>query len=148
MSMNRTIYLMKKSNLLLFFLLLIVSCEYKDVSKKTVTLNSGTYQGQFVRLNSLIYSPDYNVLVNVTLTFTSDKFSGASGKPRYPAICNGTYQINGQEINFENLCIWTADFDWSIILGGKYYLKIEGNKLSIFRTIGDTTDRYDLVLQQ
>ena len=140
---------MKINRLTLFIciaFIFVLSCEYKDTSITTI-IKSGTYKGQFIRNNPYIYSPNYNIVANVTLVFNGNKFSGESDKAKYPAICNGTFNTTGQEINFENLCVWTADFDWSIILAGKYQIKVDGNKLSITRPTGDSTDIYNLVLQ-
>jgi hypothetical protein len=62
---------------------------------------------------------------------------------KYPALCRGTYAIIGDAIIFENECAWTAEFDWSLILSGKYVLKVKGNTIEFFRDYRSaTSDTY------
>ena len=120
----------------------MISCENNDINKNTV-IPIGTYKGQFVRSSPYSkYSPS-----NVTLTFTADRFSGESDRINYPAICNGTYKIVGQEIEFTNDCAWTAEFDWSYILSGEFQLKSDSIQLEMTKYSNGQTDYYKLVLQ-
>jgi hypothetical protein len=77
---------------------------------------AGTYHGTFYRMQN-------NVRVlesTVTVTFDNGVFSGNSSDRNSPAICNGSYATAESEINFENKCMFTADFDWTLILSGKF----------------------------
>ena len=65
----------------------------------------------------------------------------------YPSICNGTFKVSGNSIEFINECMWTADFDWSYILKEKYEFSLIGNRLEMTKTSGDNTDHYTLTLQ-
>ena len=119
-----------------------IACQNHDVDKNTAIPN-GTYQGQYTRTGPLIkFSPS-----NVTVIFESGSFSGGSDRMYFPAICHGTYKISGQEIEFADVCVWTANFDPSLILSGKFELKIDGKRLVMSRSSGGQTDRYHLVLQ-
>jgi hypothetical protein len=124
------------------FLVVFISCQ-DDESINNKVLIQGTYKGQFFRV-----SPDANYEAsNVTISFTSNRFSGESDVIKYPAICNGTYKINGQEIDFLNTCPWTAEFDWSYILNGKFEFTINGNQLEMKKELNGVSDYYKLVLQ-
>ncbi len=108
---------MRLVNIFASLLLIFVSCENDDIIP-VVEVPIGTYNGHFIRSSPLgKYAPS-----NVTLSFTADRFTGESDKIKYPAICNGTYKITGQEIEFINECAWTAEFDWTYILAANLNL--------------------------
>jgi hypothetical protein len=130
----------------LFFILAItfISCEDKNVVENE-TIPYGTYTGKFSRSNIFGKYPQSNVV----LTFSSSGFSGESDVVKYPGICNGTYTISGNEIDFSNGCFWTAEFDWSYILNGKFEFIVEGNQLEMVKILilNGNTDRYTLTRQ-
>ena len=124
------------------FLVLFISCE-QDETISIEPLILGTYKGQFIRV-----SPNAkHAASNVTLTFTGNSFSGESDVIKYPAICNGTYKITGQEVDFVNTCPWTAEFDWSYILNGKFEITINGTQLEMRKDLNGISDYYILSLQ-
>ncbi|MGB3584932.1 MAG: hypothetical protein WBA23_00260 [Tunicatimonas sp.] len=125
-------------------LLALSSCE-DDESGEPFLLEEGTYTGSFSRS-----SPNTRWLgANVTLTFENGRFSGSSDQEKYPAICEGTYQVVGSnEITFENSCVWTAEFDWTFILGGEFRISEQDQKLVITREYeGEVIDTYELTLE-
>lgn len=130
----------------LFFLLLPLasafSCSTDELEPEVL---SGTYTGRFSRISPIVeYIPS-----TVTLTFTGNKFSGSSSDEKYPAICRGTYTVDGSEIEFENGCVWTADFDWTYILDGEFELVVEGDELIITRRYNEELyDVYTLVKEE
>jgi hypothetical protein len=133
---------MKRIIQLTFFTWILISCENNDISKNS-DLTFGTYKGVFVRSSPYAkYATS-----NITLTFTAGAFTGESDTPKYPAICNGTYKIIGQEIEFFNACPWTAEFDWSLILNGKFKLDVDGEQLQMRRHLNGNADYYKLQLQ-
>jgi hypothetical protein len=86
------------------------------------------------------------------MTFSSNTWSGSGDHVKYPALCNGTYKIEGDTIVFENVCVWTAEFDASLILSGKYKLvrtenSIEFNRDNRSATSDTYVDRYKLTKQ-
>jgi len=127
---------------LYLILLTFGSCQENDVNK-TRALLQGTYTGQFIRSSpNAKYAPS-----SVTLTFTVGRFSGESDKIKYPAICHGTYKLRGQNIEFQNECPWTAEFDPSYILSGEFRLYVDGDKLEMIKYRDSHTDYYKLTLQ-
>lgn len=77
----------------------------------------------------------------VEIEFQNMIFSGQSEKTKFPAICEGNYSIINDSINFENTCFWTAEFDWTLILGGKWKYEVSKDHLILRKT---NVDRYIL----
>lgn len=122
---------------------LLFSCNQEDVVDAQIP--EGTYEGVFFRsAPNIMFMP-----ANVTITFEGNRFSGGSDLLYYPAICEGTYSIKGNYIEFVNTCHWQANFDWSYILGGKYEIREEGEEILLSHSLGNQTyDTYRLRLKQ
>tara|TARA_R110000868_G_scaffold106169_1_gene291312 strand:+ start:316 stop:690 length:375 start_codon:yes stop_codon:yes gene_type:complete len=75
---------------------------------------------------------------NVELTLGNKGFSGKSDIVKFPAICNGNYSVSERKIKFENECVWTAEFDWSLILNDTWNFSFINNTLTLTNSIGDT----------
>ena len=128
---------MNKTTFLILTFLFLISCENEESIYKMIP--DGTYKGTFQR-ESVWSSSD---TANITLTFSSNQWSGSGDREKYPALCHGTYSINGDTIIFGNECAWTAEFDWSLILAGKYALKQSGNTIEFSRDYrSSTSDTY------
>ena len=126
---------------LLCLAIFAVSC------KKTISdylILEGTYVGTFQRLTL-----SGGQISNVTITFSSNNWTGQSQFAKYPALCHRTYNAKGtNEITFENSCPWTAEFDWTLILSQDYKIKIIGNDIEISRDYNGTyKDIYKLTKQ-
>jgi hypothetical protein len=81
----------------------------------------------------------------VTLTFKEGRFTGNSSRIKCPAICRGTYEIVDDKIIFNDECFWTTEFNWGLILSGKYtYSSREGELVSLIREEGETSYVYTL----
>ncbi|PCE62843.1 hypothetical protein [Sediminicola luteus] len=122
-----------KLKVLISLLVIVPSCKNDDDNLQTKI--NGQYVGIFER--------DGNKS-NVTLTFNNGNWIGESETVKFPALCNGTFTNSGNVINFENACIWTAEFDWTLILGGEWHYNLHGNSLIITKTNGD---KYNLTKQ-
>lgn len=106
----------------------IVSCIAAGCEKNPPeqTIPAGIYKGSFRRSSGAEAS-------NITLQLSADgKFEGTSEKPQYPAICNGKYSISKDSLTFENGCAFTANFDWTLILNGKYHYEYGANDSLVF----------------
>ena len=121
--------------------LLAVSCKKTE---SNFLIPAGTYAGTFQRLIS-----DSGQISNVTITFSENNWIGQSQYSKYPALCNGTYQVRGSEnVTFENACVWTAEFDWTLILSGDYKIKVAGNDSEISKNYNSQNrDIYKLTKQ-
>jgi len=119
---------MKRLFLLLSsILILFCSCKKEDLDNEIFSIE-GIYQGIFERNNEQ---------VNVNLELLNNEFNGSSEKDKFPAICRAPFAIDGNKITFENSCVWTADFDGSLILGGEWEFEVSNQILILTNTIGD-----------
>lgn len=136
---------MKKYLFFIFFTTWLTSCnkEEKDYSQ----LPNGVYVGTFQR--ELSWSDNYKS--NIRMIFSSKSWKGSSDMTKYPALCQGTYSINGDTISFENDCAWSTEFDGGLILSGKFVMKSIEDSIEFHRTYlnpaGTSIDRYKLKRQ-
>lgn len=126
---------MKRSlNLWVFVmsLLVVLGCNDDETSAVPPVLE-GNYEGTFER---------DDMRSDVTLTLENGEFSGSSNKDRFPAICNGTYTQEDGRATFSDVCVWTADFDWTLILSGEWDVQANADALIMLNENGD---KYTLV---
>ncbi len=118
--------------LLLSAFVLLTGCSDDDDNNTQVesTTPGGNYTGTFERNGTVS---------TVSFTFDNGNFTGESDTDRLPAICNGqgNYAINGNMIMFEHPCIWTADFDWTLILDGEWSYTATDTTLVFTKANGD-----------
>ena len=123
--------------LVLILILTATSCEEHE--HEGTKLEDGMYTGTFNRSSP---TGDY-ITANITITLDNGSFSGTSNVNHYPAIYNGTFAITEDKINFEDDCVWTADFDWTLILDGTFDIISEGDEIILSRSYeGDMHDQY------
>jgi hypothetical protein len=130
---------MKKLLLILPVALILFACEKDDdkeqLSPESLLLN-GLYEGIFSRTGM--------DTVDVSISFHEGIFEGNSVRTQYPAICRGSYTGENGSIQFSDSCVWQANFDWSLILNGRYELEREGDNVKIIRNNGSISDKYIL----
>ena len=125
---------MKIISLALLCVLLLQACD-KETETSPEQLLNGTFTGNFHRTGM--------DTIAVSITFTDNKFSGYSSRPKYPGICGGSWETSGSTISFVDTCTWTADFDWTLILSGNYNISVENNdRIRIWRLTGAIKDEY------
>lgn len=119
---------MKRICFIIALLLLFCGCneDINEIESIPDGVYTGTYQREYAHTSPTLIS-------NITLAFTSGTWWGTSSTPRYPALCNGDFTIKNGIINFENQCVWTADFDWSFILSGEYSIAQNGDVIEFYR---------------
>jgi hypothetical protein len=118
--------------LLIFTLVSFGSCN--ENAEPTILSQEleGNYSGTFQRFSG----ETAGEIALVELNFENGNWEGTSSKQKYPALCNGTYKIENQEITFTNACFWTAEFDWTLILSGTYKFEQSQNTLKFERILG------------
>lgn len=127
-------------------LFIFISCEKEPIVAKR--LPDGIYIGTFQRAPVWMQGE----AAPISLTFSSNHWNGSGEREKYPALCHGTYSVHGDTIVFENECPWTAEFDWSLILSGKYLLTQKGDTIEFSRDYRSATsdtfiDKYQLYKQ-
>lgn len=115
---------------ILLLMVLLAGCLTEE---KDFALPESQYEGTFMRLAPDGEAPEKPV----SLTLINGRYTGASDSLRYPAICEGTYSIEGRRITFTNECAWTADFDWTLILQGTYLIEEKPNETVFIQEIGE-----------
>jgi|TARA_B110000908_G_C10195397_1_gene422641 hypothetical protein len=125
---------MKLNKIILIGLLIIAFSCNNDDDNLHINLN-GTYIGTFER---------NGVISNVELDLAENIFTGSSEITKYPAICSGNYSNTSNEITFSNLCVWTAEFDWTLILNGRWTFNLNGENMTLVKSNGD---KYTLTKQ-
>jgi len=124
---------MKLKTLILIGILVIAfACNNDDEIQPNI---DGKYVGIFERNGNTS---------NVELNLNNGTYFGESETEKFPGICNGNYSISNNSIDFENLCAWTAEFDWSLILVENWNFIFENNVLTLTKSNGD---KYTLTKQ-
>lgn len=138
---------MKSAILLCVAAIVLSGCDSSDALEsadlqKMSSEFEGTYTGIFFRNQPFTHIET----ANVELNFDGNEFAGSSDINKYPAICHGSFDLAEGEIEFQNECFWTAEFDWSIILAGKFEAVLRGDSLFLTKRIdANTWDHYHLV---
>lgn len=109
-----------------FLLIVCLAFSCSDYSDRI----EGQYEGIFERNGET---------ANVKLNFSNGAFSGESPENPgiFPSICKGDYSILRNSIEFKNECIWTAHFDWTLILSGEWEYDLNKNTLILTEENGD-----------
>jgi hypothetical protein len=129
----------------MFLASLVFLCGCKKEEEITNQIIDGHYKGTFQR--EWVWADSETA--NVTFTFSSNKWSGSSESYKYPALSHGTYSIIGDTIIFNSGGAWSTEFDWSLILSGKYVLSVDGARVEFTKDYRSATsdtyiDRYVL----
>ena len=122
-----------KISLLIGIILITLACNNDDENFQSKV--NGEYIGVFERNGNVS---------NVELIFNEGNYSGESDTVKFPAICNGNYSVSSNSILFQNECVWTAEFDWSLILSDQWNYDLKGNILILTKSNGD---KYTLTRQ-
>lgn len=112
---------------------LLVACNKSNNTMDTPLSppQGAVYKGTFRRVGT-----GNEFISAVSLAFMGNGWTGTSQFQKYPALCNGTYRGNDHELIFENGCVWTAEFDWTLILAGSYQLTVDGDSLVLLKSYG------------
>jgi hypothetical protein len=111
--------------------LIIVSAGCSD--KLSVNTFNGTYAGEFYYVEP--GKPLENtVSAPASVTFAAETFTSQGSSDRIPAGGSGKFEILKNKLaDFHDENIWTANFDWGLILNGKYNYEIKGDSLILTR---------------
>ncbi len=131
---------MKNVWTVLLILLLTTGCEKEKVPENFNALYTGTFMRTYKNAS------EDPATAQVTLNFTETAYSGSSNMGHYPDICKGKFTISQTKINATTECMFTAEFDWTLIFSGEYDYDLKGDSLRIWRTYPDgSKDMYQLL---
>lgn len=119
---------MLRQLLFLFGILLVAGgCQQRDDASVTPVSRARIADGQYVGTFQRATPTGKFATANVLLTLQDGRFSGSSDQDRYPAIGSGTYTQTDAAITFVNENMWTADFDWTLILTGEFSRTVDSD---------------------
>lgn len=107
------------------FVIALSACNDKDkIDNSTL---EGYYSGTFTveYSNGTVYSSP------VTVSLHDNEYSCSASANKKPAGGSGGYYLDGDKICFLDENLWTANFDWNLIMSGEYSLQLIGKDLEI-----------------
>ena len=121
-------------------LVLVVLFLIGVAGKCDMPLADGTYTGKF----KVVY--DTATFTGVTtLRLHGDTYHCEGNDNRIPAGGSGTFAIRDNTIIFHDENMWTADFDWNLILKGEYHYILYGKNLKLTMRKDGAMYEYDLL---
>jgi hypothetical protein len=129
---------MKMKNWVLV-LLFVFTNSMPSFSQGVKSIQPGEYKGKFK-----VVMHDKTERGITKVLFTPDRYSCEGNDQRLPAGGSGTYTIKGNKILFFDENMWTADFDWNLILNGEYDFDYDGKKLKLITIRNGRRYEYDL----
>ena len=118
-----------KYSLLLFTLLLFVGCKDKSTnSSNSPLIEVGEYNGIFTFTEN-----DYTSTSNVKFTFTDTIYTCIPQKAYMPPTGGGKYEYQKDKIVLTDMVMHTAEFDWTLILGGEFNYSKSGNTIILIQ---------------
>lgn len=114
--------MLKKIIWVSFLFFLITGCKESETD---VFIENGIYSGTFTLINE-------NGKIEsgkVTFTFFDNKYSCVPEKIYYPPVGGGKFSINGNKIKLTDTSVHTAEFDWTLILDGEFFISYEGKTI-------------------
>lgn len=114
--------------------LTILSFALTGCEEEILTKFTGKYAGIFICSNS---GSSTRPSGPASITFDGNTYTSTGNEDRIPAGGSGNFEIlNSQSVRFRDHNLWTADFDWGLILNGEYNYKAEGDSLFLAKYIG------------
>ncbi len=119
----------KQLPLLITFVIMLSSCS----DKLSLSSMEGKYTGFFYHT-----PPGETKTVKgetqINLDLTGTEFSAGKGPDKIPAGGSGKFSVlNSKEVEFTDKNYWTADFDWNLILNGRYRYENVNDSLILTR---------------
>ena len=117
---------MFKQLLVVAFILALSGCS----DKLTLDALSGTYTGKFHYLTSNLEK----VTADAEIKLSGGSYSSKGNTNYIPAGGSGNFEIEADKIlDFKDQNVWTANFDWGLILNGRYKYELNGDSLILTR---------------
>ncbi|MEX2232470.1 MAG: hypothetical protein WD824_09935 [Cyclobacteriaceae bacterium] len=118
-------------------IILVLMAAGKNCSKG---IEEGFYTGTF----KVVYG-NGTFTGKTTLELREFKYSCEGNDNRIPGGGSGTYELDKNRITFHDENMWTADFDWNLILTGEYDYTVKGKNLTLSARKNNAVYEYDLL---
>jgi len=102
--------------------------EHESVKQQEMEMIEGTYSGTLTVNSYYDYPESWNKSCSAILELKSGNFYCVQNK----GGGSGIFTISNDKIIFNDTCVWSCDFDHSLILNGEYNFILDGHKLKIF----------------
>lgn len=112
-----------------------------------VELNPDRLQGSYA--GTFQYTKEDAKLVrtgDVELRLTEKGFLCSGNPNKIPAGGEGNFHLDEGKIVFDDIRVWTANFDWNLILDGHFDYEYDGQTLHFWRETSG--NRYEYRLQR
>lgn len=138
---------MKRITGILAFVIVLAACQKEKTSDLLVKSASGkesTFKEELYGRYVGTFTRDGKNISQVSILFREDgTYEGSSSQKNFPAICSGTFKVDGSVLTVNDMCSWAADFDWTLIFDGTYTIEFRSEtSVRIWRTNGTVTDEY------
>ncbi|MXV15584.1 hypothetical protein [Hufsiella ginkgonis] len=103
----------------------------------------GLYSGEF-----RYYNPQSNASAQsapITVSFSGYIYDATGAPDKKPAGGSGTFSMEGNKVKFEEKSMWTADFDWNMILKGTYDYQVKADSLILTKTAEQGDNKYPTI---
>ncbi|MFN5428819.1 MAG: hypothetical protein ACK5BO_12355 [Bacteroidota bacterium] len=113
-------------NFYIVSLLVLIISFFTGCTKDKPSIQDGIYKGIF----TVTYSTGTQT-GPVTIELKNRTYTSSSNANRIPSGGSGTFQVTKNKMIFSDDKMWTADFDWNLILNGEYEAVFDGKKLKL-----------------
>ena len=111
--------------------LLLAACNSTGPDSE-LPIKPGTYEGTFFITYFSGTDSASTVQSHATFTFGDTGWYTCRGNLAYtPPAGGGEYRVVGDSLELKDLAMHTAEFDWSLILDGSFYMTQSGTTLTL-----------------
>ena len=122
---------MRATGLILFFSILLFFASCSD--KLNLNLLNGNYTGHYYHAGP----GETNIIKSqntISVSISGKEYTSTGQASRMPAGGAGEFNlIDRTEANFSDKHAWTADFDWNLILNGRFIYELKNDSLILTR---------------
>lgn len=121
-TIDRTMTTVKRYSSIFAILIFLCGCNDDSAGPSTAeAIEPGTYAGQF-----FFTEKNDTIVSTVQFIFTDSTYTCIPQMMFHPPAGAGKYRIHGDSVELQDLTAHTANFDWTLILGGNFgYRRIE-----------------------
>jgi hypothetical protein len=132
-----------KHTLLIALAALTLGCKKNNYTDPTLPGNM--YNGQLVADEKPDAFKTGPITIPVSVNFSGSNYNSALLAPaNFAAAAKGSFKLTAGSIQLTDSLAHPANFDWNLILTGKYAYTLKGDSLIMTRIAGTNTYSYNL----